>query len=191
MLFCCWLLPHVTLNKRPVAIKHSKSAPITPCFHNLIQCRGSKGVAYPTTQIAESADTDLLNQQGIKMAISADELLEYVGLVHDDLKTRCTDEDLKDMSLHIPSWERYAPFLKLTDADVEDISTKTTKPSHKMLLALQRWKQMFAFRATFEFLVKEVFLKNSDTENAEFVCQLLKSRMGKEIIVILPLGSYI
>ena len=109
--------------------------------------------------------------------VSIEELLDHVGLVQEDLKTECSDDDLKEISLRISNWERYAPFLKLTEADREDIETKNTKGS-RVLLALQRWKQMFAFKATFEFLVKDVFLKNNDATIARDVCQQLKSKSG-------------
>ena len=109
------------------------------------------------------------------MAVSLDDLLDHVGLVHEDLKTRCTGEDLMEISLFISNWEKYADFLRLTQADIEDIAAKNTTESQRNRLALQRWKQMFAFRATFEFLVKEVFLKNNDAEVALKVCEHLKS----------------
>ena len=61
--------------------------------------------------------------------ISTDDILEYVGLTHEDLKTRCADEDLRQISLQISDWERYAPLLKLTDADIEDIRNRAKKCS--------------------------------------------------------------
>lgn len=105
--------------------------------------------------------------------VSTQDLLDHVGLVQEDLNTKCDDEDLRELSLVISNWERYAPFLKLTEADIEDIETKNTR-GNKMLLALQRWKQMFAFKATFGFLVNDVFMKTMDAENAQRVCLQLK-----------------
>ena len=77
----------------------------------------------------------------------------------------------------ITNWEKYAPLLKLPDADAQDIHNRSHKQGEKMLLALQRWKQMFAFKATFEFLVQEVFLAVNDAEVAENVCHQLKGKV--------------
>ncbi len=98
------------------------------------------------------------------------DLLEHVGLNEDDLKTRCSEEDLKEISLKITNWERYAPFLGLSGKDKENIANEKTK----MLCTLLRWKEKYAFRATFGFLVEKVFMKNDDAESAEHVCWQLK-----------------
>ena len=114
--------------------------------------------------------------------VSIDDLLDYVGLTHEDLRTRCSDEDLRKISLLTTNWEKYASLLKLPDTDAQDIHNRSQDQDEKMLLALQRWKQMFAFKATFEFLVKEVFLEVNDAEVAENVCYQLKGKRGEEVL---------
>ena len=106
--------------------------------------------------------------------ITLGELLEHVGLAESDLKQRCDDEDLKHLSLEIPSWSKYAPFLELTEVEIEDIQDSGNRTS-KMLLALQRWKQKLIFKANFDYLVK-MFLKQGDSHIAEKVCLHLKSK---------------
>lgn len=106
--------------------------------------------------------------------MSIEELAAHVGLSLTDLDTRCEEEDLSELSLLIPVWSKVAPFLKLTDADIEDIDSESSKSRVKALNMLKKWKGKLAFRATFKVLV-EVFLKLGDAEMAEKVCGQLKS----------------
>lgn len=108
------------------------------------------------------------------MTSTVGELLEYVDLDEEDLRKMCTDEDLNELSLRIRNWEEYASLLRLHGSDTEDIKNKGKSESQKMLLALERWKQKLAFKATFEYLVKEIFLKKDNMEYAWIVCQQLK-----------------
>jgi hypothetical protein len=102
------------------------------------------------------------------------ELVEHVGLSDADLGTRCEDEDLSDLCLLIPSWKTLAPFLKLTDTEIEDIDSDNSKSREKVLSMLKKWKRKHTFQATYKVLV-EVFLKVGDAETAEKVCNHLKS----------------
>ena len=109
--------------------------------------------------------------------VTVKELLEATCLDRSDLKRRVKDEDLNDLSVCISnSWENYATFLGLKEGDIEDIRSKGKIEKKRMFLALQRWKQMYAFKATFERLVIKVLLKNDDAETAEKVCNLLKGK---------------
>lgn len=114
--------------------------------------------------------------QKLEMAnVTAEQLLEYVGLVDKDLEERYTDDDLKDLSLQVSNWRKYADYLGLSEAEIEDIEAEELPPSVKMRLALKKWKQKNAFMAKFRFLVKDVFLRCGDAEIAEKICLQLKS----------------
>ena len=107
--------------------------------------------------------------------VKVDELLEHLGLNYEDLKTRCSVKDFKEIARGISNWEKYAHDLELGESEMEDIRTQAKRESRKMVLALLRWKEIFGFKATFEYLVNDVFLKNNDAEAAEKVCIQLKS----------------
>lgn len=107
--------------------------------------------------------------------VDIEELIAHVGLPFADLNTRCEERDLLELSLLIPSWDKVAPFLELSEADIEDIDSESSKSRAKVLNMLKKWKGKHAFRATFKVLV-EVFLKLGDAEMAEKVCNHLKSK---------------
>ena len=109
--------------------------------------------------------------------VSLDELIAYVGVSLGDLDARCEDDDLAELSQPISaSWKLLAPFLKLTDAEIEDIDSDNAKTRLKVLSMLKVWKKKNAFQATFRVLV-EVLLKVGDAETAEKVCRHLKSEL--------------
>lgn len=109
--------------------------------------------------------------------MSLADLLEHTSLSAADLDMRCTKEDLDDLSLVVPSWTTLAPFLKLSEPEIEDIDSDNSKSrvkTHKMLL---KWKQKYGFKATFRVLVDVFLLKLGDADMAESVCEQLKSKL--------------
>lgn len=103
-----------------------------------------------------------------------------MGLVDANLRERCKEEDLKELSLHVAgSWETLAQHLNLSKADIEDIGAERSEHTMKVLHALQKWKTKYAFKANFESLV-DTFLKLGDAEMAEKVCMQLKKSLTSE-----------
>ena len=112
----------------------------------------------------------------VKMSeVSCGDLLLHVCLSASDLNRTCEEEDLKELSLHIPSWDKLASFLNLSEAEVQDIKADGSENRVKVLHTLLRWKRKHAFKATFRFLV-DMFLKLGDAEMAERVCKQAKIR---------------
>ena len=112
--------------------------------------------------------------------VSREDLLEYMGLVDANLRGRCKEEDLKELSLHVAGpWENLAQHLNLSKADIEDIDAERSGHEMKVLHALQKWKTKYAFKASFGSLV-DTFLKLGDAEMAEKVCMQLKKSLTSE-----------
>ena len=107
------------------------------------------------------------------MGVTLKELLDHLDLHESQLDQRCTDEHLRDIALHIDKWEVYASYLGLTQADIDGIKEDGRSNAEKKIRALQEWKRKNAFKATFRFLVEDVFLKAENAELAEKVCSLL------------------
>ena len=108
--------------------------------------------------------------------VNLEDLLEHVGLSTDDLDTKCSDEDLSNLSLVIPSWETVSPFLSLKEADIEDIRSESDKNRAKVFNMLKKWKKRHGFRATFRVLVDVFLMKLEDADMAEKVCKQLSSK---------------
>ena len=88
------------------------------------------------------------------------------------LDQECSVEHLKKIS-HFLDWRRVAPFLGLSEMDIQEIESDKKTDSEKRLQALEKWKRMYAFKATYRKLV-EILLEVKDANSAQKVCKLLQ-----------------
>ena len=102
------------------------------------------------------------------------DLLDNVGITEDTLKQECTKGHLEKISEELgDQWEKYARCL-IAQKEIDDIKEDNKKVGEQRYKALLKWKQQKAFKATYFYLVENVFLKCNNAEMAEFVCKLLK-----------------
>ena len=105
-------------------------------------------------------------------AITLDELLKEVGVHPERLNDTISDDHLHKIALFLTSWRNVAPYLGLSEMDVNDIEQGGREVKYMSLKALQIWKGKFVFKATYKKLV-EVLLSLGMPDVAEKVCRLL------------------
>ncbi len=98
-----------------------------------------------------------------------------MGIDRGTLDQQCSQEHLLEIARRVGSnWEIYAPYLGLDDdigALKDDHKNKTEIQS---VGAFKLWEERRAFKATYLYLVENVFLKRDNASMATFVCKLLK-----------------
>ena len=92
------------------------------------------------------------------------------------LDQKCSDEHLRSISLFL-DWRRVAPHLGLSKRDVEAIEAENRTESERRLEVLQKWKQMYGYKATLKNFVA-VLLAVGNADDAEQVCRLLQTPAG-------------
>ena len=106
--------------------------------------------------------------------VTLDELVATVGISLETLDQKCTDEHTRTISEFL-DWRRVAPYLELDDAAIQVIERDSGDEPQRRLKTLQKWKERFAFKATYKMLV-EVLLTVGRADHAEKVCKLLPKR---------------
>ena len=106
--------------------------------------------------------------------MAAEELWKEVGGVDPEkLNEPISNDHLLKIALFLTSWRIVAPYLGLSEMDVDGIEQEGKNETEKRLKALQMWKGKFAFKATYRKLV-EVLLSLAMVDVAEKICLLLK-----------------
>jgi len=107
------------------------------------------------------------------MAVTISELVKVVGISKTYLDKRCTDEHLSSIARFL-DWRTIAPYLGLTETEIEDIEDEDRKNEVRRLKTLQLWKRKCCFKATYKKLV-EVFLHIGRADLAKKLCTILRS----------------
>ena len=93
--------------------------------------------------------------------VTLEELLKESRIPVTLLDQECSVEHLKKIS-HFLHWRRVAPILGLSEMDIQELESD----SEKRLQALEKWKRMYAFKATYRKLV-EILLDVKDANSAQ------------------------
>ena len=104
-----------------------------------------------------------------------DDLLKELRITPTLLDQRCSNEHLNSFSLFL-DWRRIAPFLGLSEMDIQEIETDKKTEAEKRLKTLQNWKRKFGYKAKFTLLV-ETLLDVGNAEDAEKVCRVLQPQV--------------
>ena len=106
--------------------------------------------------------------------ITLEELTEQYKIPSDVLENEVSIDDIRKISTFLKSWKLVAPYLGLSEGDIEAIGRDGTSEEEKRLLMLQRWKQALIFKATYKKLVNTLLsIKRADL--AVNVCQIAVS----------------
>ena len=111
-------------------------------------------------------------------AVKLDELMK---LFAERLENPCTDDHIATIAVDLTSWKVIATHLGLNEAEIEAIDCDAKCIGEKRLKALQKWKNKFAYEATYKKLV-HVFQKVGNAEFAIKVCNLLADGQRKSSI---------
>ena len=108
---------------------------------------------------------------GDMAVVTISELVEAVGISETNLRERCTDEHLNIVARFL-DWRSTAPYLGLSETEIEDIEDEDRRNEVRRRKTLQIWKRKHCFKATYRRLV-EVFLCLGRADHAEELCRLL------------------
>ena len=106
-------------------------------------------------------------------AVTVDELVKQTSIQPERLDEKVNNDHLLKIALFLRSWRLVALHLGLSDIDVSDLEKEGKDEQEKRIKALQKWKDKFAFKATYRMLV-EVLLQLSMADTAENICHILK-----------------
>ena len=105
---------------------------------------------------------------------SVSEIATRVGLTdHDTLLERaCEDDRLQIVAKEFYPWREAAPYLRLSEIDIDDIERDHGSESERRLGALRKWKASNGQRATYGAFIKAL-LAVGRVDNAENICKFL------------------
>ena len=107
------------------------------------------------------------------MAISVEDLASKAGVI--DINTECSKDDILSLASFCDPWQLIGRHLGLTQAQISAIDGDNRNTDLKRLGALQKWKEMCVFKATYRVLV-EVFIDCGKVQQALEVCQHLAQK---------------
>ena len=95
-----------------------------------------------------------------------------------DLDRECTNVDLLDLHKFFDPWELIGQHLKLTRSQISAVDGDHKTTDQKRLGVLQKWKEIFAHKATYRVLISAL-LACGKAEQALEVCKMLAQKQGK------------
>ena len=104
--------------------------------------------------------------------ITLDDCIEHFDLTAEVLDAKCSDKHILAVSSFL-DWRGVAPYLNLTDSEVDAVDSDGKDELDKRHKTLQKWRSKFAFKATYKNLI-QALLDSSRGDHAEEVCKLLK-----------------
>ena len=104
--------------------------------------------------------------------ITLDDCIQHFDLAAEDLDATCSDEHILSVS-KLLDWRGVAPYLNLTEPEVDEVDLDGRDERDKRHKTLQKWKSKFAFRATYRKLI-QALLESGKADHAEEVCKLLQ-----------------
>ena len=113
-------------------------------------------------------------QKMAKKGITLEDLTEQFKISGSllELENEVSDDDIRKISAFLETWKLVAPYIGLSEGDVEAINRDGKSEEEKRLMMLQKWKQALVFKATYKELVNALLsVKRADL--AMKVCQLV------------------
>ena len=112
--------------------------------------------------------------------VSFEEIIAKTGIELQRLKQECSDEDLLILARYCDSWKLIGHYLKLTKSQLSAIDSDYKTTDKKRVAALQKWKESFAYKATYQVLL-ESFLSCKMSQQACDICKhlLVKRKLGE------------
>ena len=112
--------------------------------------------------------------------ITLSDLVGQFNVPQDSLNRKFTDEHALQFSVNLTTWERLAPHLGLSKQQIEAIKRDNNSEEEKRAATLKKWKECFAFRATYRNLI-EALLAIERADLASDLCELIASPQGKTV----------
>ena len=112
---------------------------------------------------------------------TVDELADQAGAR--DLDRECTNEDFLDLHKFFDPWELIGQHLKLAQSQISAVDGDYKTTDQKRLGLLQKWKEIFAHKATYRAVIAAL-LACGKAEQALEVCKILAQKQGKKSLMI-------
>lgn len=109
-------------------------------------------------------------------AFTVEDLVRKTGVRNIDQE--CTNEDFLALADLCDPWNLVGHYLKLTPSQLSAIDSDSRTTGLKRLALLQKWKESFAFKATYKVLVSAL-LSCGKTVQALEVCEVLARKQGR------------
>ena len=97
------------------------------------------------------------------------------------LEQPCSEERLLELANHCDPWNIVGLHLKLSETVINDIDRDYRTTEEKRIKLMQKWKEGFAFKATYKVFVKAL-MSCGRADPALKVCRLLKGRIVAYLI---------
>ena len=111
-------------------------------------------------------------------SIRIEDLVAKAGVV--DIDQECSNEDTLPLSDLCDPWELVGRFLKLSQVQIRDIDRDVKTTDLKRLTVLQKWRESYAFKATFRALVSAL-ISSKRVDAAQKVCQYLADKQARYV----------
>ena len=116
------------------------------------------------TEQALCIDHPDITAKGINLALQLKKLVQFTqyahlvnllaGIPHENMQRECSDYFLRQMAPTIGSWTELAPYLGITESEVQQITMQHHSMEEQTYQALLHWKRLFQDSATHEGLVE-------------------------------------
>ena len=107
---------------------------------------------------------------------TVDGLVRKTGVRNIDQE--CTNEDFLALADLCDPWNLVGQHLRLSPSQLSAIDSDNKTTALKRLALLQRWRESFAFKATYKVLVSAL-LSCGKTDQALKVCKVLAQKQGR------------
>ena len=111
---------------------------------------------------------------GTPCGITLQNVAAEVGVSMKILEQECNDQILLKLANFCVEWKLVGRHLKLTHAEITEVDGDNCREKLKRVGMLEKWKQKFAFNATYRVLV-EALLALNNTSDALKCCIEIKS----------------
>ena len=118
-------------------------------------------------------------------AFTVDDLVRKAGVKNIDQE--CTNDDFLALSDLCDPWKLVGSHLRLSQSQLSAISEENKSTALKRLTVLQRWKESFAFKATYRVLVAAL-LSCGKADQALKVCKVLAQKQGMYSAIVLKVS---
>jgi hypothetical protein len=115
----------------------------------------------------------VLVSEGAPAALTLQDVAAQAGITRlNILDQECSREVLLCLAKHCVEWQLIGLHLKLTDSDISAVDGDNRTVDEKRVGMLRRWKEHFAFKATYLVLV-QALLACGRTSDAINVCKAI------------------
>lgn len=116
------------------------------------------------------------------MSYTVDDLAVRAGVI--DINRECGTDDILSLAIFCDPWQLVGRHLRLTDAQINAIDGDNRSTDLKRLGALQKWREMFVFKATYRVLV-EALIDCGKAQQASEVCKYLAQKESRYLLEVL------